>query len=140
MTAPLVTDAGRSALMRRVRRARTAPEETVARALRAAGIAYRRNARGLPGTPDFANRRRGFAIFVHGCFWHRHPDCPRATTPKSNAAFWNAKFAANVARDAAKTRALTAQGFAVHVIWECETEKHHALEAAVARIGGGGAR
>jgi DNA mismatch endonuclease (patch repair protein) len=121
------TTAGRSALMGRVRQARTRPEEDVALWLRSHGIAYRRNSRSLPGRPDFANRRAGFAIFVHGCFWHRHANCPRTTIPKRNREFWANKFAANVARDAARMTELQQLGLRVLTVWECETEDQRLL-------------
>lgn len=112
----------RAALLGRVRQTRTKPEEAVATRLRALGLAYRRNVRVLPGSPDFANRAKGWAIFVNGCFWHHHTACRRATIPTNNRAFWAAKLAANRKRDAAKIRALRALGFRVLVIWECEVE------------------
>jgi DNA mismatch endonuclease (patch repair protein) len=119
---PLPLSPERSALLARVRQARTKPEETVAALLRSLGFAYRRNVRTLPGTPDFANRAKGWAIFVNGCFWHHHTGCRRATVPKNNRTFWVDKFAANRRRDAAKIRALRALGLRVLVIWECEAE------------------
>lgn len=119
---PIAQSPERAALLGRVRQKRTAPEEVVARALRDLGIAYRRNVKGLPGSPDFANVRRRFAIFVDGCFWHHHTGCRRATIPKNNRAFWEAKFVANRARDASAIRALRARGFRVMVIWECRLD------------------
>lgn len=116
-----MTTASRSRLMGHVRQTRTEPEERVAAWLRAHGIAYRRNVRSLPGRPDFANRRAGFAIFVHGCFWHRHPGCPRTTSPVRNGQFWEEKFAANVARDATKRAELEEAGLMVVTVWECES-------------------
>lgn len=122
MKAPgrLVTDPTRSALMRRVRRSRTAPEEEVAALLRTLGARYRRNVSSLPGSPDFANRRRGWAIFVNGCFWHHHRNCSRATSPKRNAEFWSAKFQSNRNRDAVKIKRLLRMGLRVLLVWECE--------------------
>jgi DNA mismatch endonuclease, patch repair protein len=119
---PGVTTSERSQLMGRVRQAKTAPEEAVAAWLRDHGVRYRRNVRTLSGRPDFANQRAGFAIFVHGCYWHRHPGCRRATTPTRNRDFWLDKFAANVARDAARTDELERAGFRALTVWECETE------------------
>ena len=117
---PAAASPERAALLARVRRARTAPEDAVAGLLRAHGLHYRRNVRGLPGSPDFANRTRRWAIFVNGCFWHRHTGCSRATVPKHNRGFWLEKFAANRRRDAAGIRRLRALGFRVLVIWECQ--------------------
>lgn len=128
---PVPQSEERSRLLGRVKQTRTAPEEIVAAALRAAGIAYRRNVRDLPGSPDFANKRRRFAVFVNGCFWHHHTGCRRATVPKNNRAFWEAKFVANRKRDADRIRALRLAGFRVLVIWECETD---AVPARLARF------
>ena len=135
-----MTDEKRSALMKRVRQARTAPEDAVAALLRAQGIAYRRNVRGLPGSPDFANVARGFAIFVNGCFWHAHRNCrrPHSRSPKQNAAFWQEKFAANRARDARKIRALRAMGLRVMLVWECELRDEERLKERLGRVLKGG--
>ena len=129
-----VTTAQRSKLMGRVRQAKTGPEEAVAAWLRAHKLGYRRNVRTLPGRPDFANRRGGFAIFVHGCFWHRHRGCPRATTPARNHQFWAEKFAANVARDAARTSELEQTGLRTITVWECETANAVALAEKLAPL------
>lgn len=120
MRAPKPVDPRRSALMRAVRRTGTSPETIVSLALRELGAAYRRDVRSLPGSPDFANKKRRWAIFVNGCFWHHHKNCRRATIPKTNSAFWSAKFIDNRARDARSFRALRRRGYRVAVIWECE--------------------
>ena len=119
---PIPLSPERSALLARVKQKKTRPEEIVARRLRALGIAYRRNVRTLPGSPDFANRSKGWVIFVNGCFWHHHTGCRRATVPKNNHDFWVEKFAANRRRDAAKVRALRSLGLRVLIVWECEAE------------------
>ena len=106
--------------MQRVRQSRTTAEDRVAEVLRLHGFHYRRNVRSLPGSPDFANRRYRWAIFVNGCYWHHHKGCRRATIPKRNREFWIAKFAANRHRDAQKIKILRRAGFRVVVIWECE--------------------
>ena len=85
------------------------------------GHRYRVRNRDLPGSPDVANRSRRWAVFVHGCYWHRH-GCKATTTPKRNRAFWEAKFARNVERDAESAAALRKLGFTVVVVWECETK------------------
>jgi DNA mismatch endonuclease (patch repair protein) len=117
----LVTDPKRRALMQRVRRNGTAAERAVANICRELGLPYRLNVKSLPGSPDLANKARRWAIFVHGCFWHRHQGCARATTPKRNALFWQEKFKSNQKRDAAKIATLRSAGFQVAVVWECET-------------------
>jgi DNA mismatch endonuclease (patch repair protein) len=117
----LVTDPARRALMQRVRQSGTPAERVVASVCRELGLHYRLNVKGLPGSPDLANKSRRWAIFVHGCFWHRHKGCPKATTPKRNARFWHEKFIANCRRDATKIKSLRLIGFKVAIIWECET-------------------
>lgn len=124
----------RSALMAGVRQKGTGAELAVARILRELGHAYRLNVRDLPGSPDFANRRRRWAIFVQGCFWHHHTNCRRATVPKSNAEFWRSKFIANRTRDARAIRALRAMGFRVVTVWECDVAKMDALAPRLCQI------
>lgn len=128
------TTARTSARMARVRQYGTDPELLVRAAARAAGLRYTLANRDLPGSPDLANRTRRFAIFVHGCFWHRHAGCVRATTPKSNRAFWIAKFERNTARDRASIRTLKKQGFRVLVIWECEVAQQVQLAHVVSTL------
>lgn len=113
----------RRALMRRIRGVNTKPELIVRRVLHAMGRRFRLHCRDLPGRPDIVLPRFRTAIFVHGCFWHRHPGCRGTTTPKTRTEFWVAKFEANVARDVAAQAALAAAGWKVAVIWECETRK-----------------
>ncbi|RYG86816.1 MAG: DNA mismatch endonuclease Vsr [Alphaproteobacteria bacterium] len=114
-------DARTTNAMSKVRQVKTTPEELVATALREIGASYRRNVRSLPGTPDFANQSRGWAIQVHGCFWHQH-DCKRGTMPRHNQNEWRTKFQRNKARDQDVERALTARGLRVLTVWECETK------------------
>lgn len=122
--------AARSYLMSRVKGRDTKPEMVVRRLLHAMGYRFRLQAKELPGRPDVVFRPRRRAIFVHGCFWHRH-GCPKTTVPKSNVEFWNAKFARNVERDQNAVAALQAEDWGVLVVWECETR---ALEALTVRL------
>ena len=99
----------------------------VRRLVHGMGYRYRLHGTELHGKPDlvFVGRRK--VIFVHGCFWHMH-DCKLGTvTPKSNADFWREKRDATVARDAKAIKALTEQGWAVFVVWECETRNTETL-------------
>lgn len=107
--------------MQRVRRSGTPAEDRVAGVCRELGLAYRRNVKSLPGSPDLANKTRRWAVFVNGCFWHAHTGCKKATVPKRNNAFWTTKFEANRRRDATKIKKLRAAGYRVVLIWECET-------------------
>jgi DNA mismatch endonuclease (patch repair protein) len=118
----LTVDASTSARLGRVRQRGTAPELLVRDEVCSLHHAFRVNNRDLAGSPDIANRRKKWAIFVHGCFWHRHTNCSRTTTPKRNREFWMEKFASNRRRDRRNIKALNAQGFCVLIIWECETE------------------
>jgi DNA mismatch endonuclease (patch repair protein) len=104
-----------------IRQRGTHPELLVRQAVRATGERYRLNESGLPGRPDLSNKSRGWVIFVHGCFWHHHERCARATIPKHNRTFWISKFTANQLRDTAALTALQSRGYQALVIWECQT-------------------
>jgi DNA mismatch endonuclease, patch repair protein len=109
----------RSALMGRIRGRDTGPELTVRRLLHAMGYRFRLHARELPGKPDIVFRSRRVALFVHGCFWHRH-DCGLAYVPKTRSEFWQHKFEGNMARDQRTQRELKSAGWQVVVVWECQ--------------------
>jgi DNA mismatch endonuclease (patch repair protein) len=98
----------------------TAPEMLVRRAAHRLGLRFRLHVRDLPGRPDLVLPRWRTVVFVNGCFWHRHPGCKRAGTPKSNQAFWKRKFRENVRRDARNYADLVKQGWKVIVLWQCE--------------------
>lgn len=116
----LITDPTTSRRLGLVRQRDTRPETLVRKILHSKGVRFRVRNRDLPGSPDIANRRRKWAIFVHGCFWHRHHGCAKATIPKRNRAFWLAKFDANIARDRLALSRLAEVGYTTVVIWECE--------------------
>jgi len=134
MRAPKPTDPARSALMSRVRQRGTAAELVVATMLRSLGASYRVNVRKLPGSPDFANRTRKWAVFVHGCFWHQHVGCKRATVPKSNKKFWREKFTANRKRDRRAVLDLRRSGYRVTVVWECETDDDDLVRTKLSKV------
>lgn len=116
----VVDSATRSRMMSGIRSRDTKPEMTVRKYLHAKGFRYRLHTRALPGSPDLVLPKYRTAIFVHGCFWHRHPGCRYTTTPASNVERWNEKFRANTERDARKHAELEAAGWRVIVVWECE--------------------
>lgn len=120
--------------MSRVRGANTRPEMRVRRALHAAGHRFRLQARELPGRPDIVFRADRLAIFVHGCFWHRHENCPHTRTPKTRLEFWTEKFAANVERDRTAVARLEDSGWTVLTIWECDTRDPARLQIAVEAV------
>lgn len=105
----------------------TKPEMIVRRLLFSNGYRYRLHVRDLPGRPDIVFRRRRKAILVHGCFWHRHDGCPRATIPKTHQVYWLDKFDRNLARDARNEADLSDMGWNVLIVWECETKEIEAL-------------
>ena len=119
--------------MARVRGKDTKPELVVRRALFAMGFRYRLHRKDLPGRPDIVFSSKRKAIFVHGCFWHRHAGCRMASTPKTRTEFWVDKFDANERRDAAAIEALEALGWQVLVVWECETRRPELLEKTLSR-------
>ena len=115
-----VTRERRSEIMSRVRARGTRPEMAVRRLVHGLGYRYRLHGKRLPGRPDlvFAGRRK--VIFVHGCFWHRHPGCNLARTPKSRVDFWRTKLDGNRQRDILNERGLRDLGWRSLVVWECE--------------------
>ena len=123
--------AERSVRMAAVRQRNTSPELQLRRQLHRLGYRFRINVDGLPGTPDIVLPRHKTAIFVHGCFWHRHHGCKSTTTPKSNIDFWQEKFKKNVERDARKNKELENLGWNVYIVWSCEisTEKKAVAKA-----------
>lgn len=123
----------RSAIMSAVRSKNTSPELRVRSALHRRGMRFRLHRTDLPGTPDIILPRWKIAIFVHGCFWHQHPGCNRASKPATNVEFWEKKFSRNNDRDMKQKAALEAIGWKVAVIWECETKDSSSLENALNR-------
>lgn len=121
-------------MMRSVRRQGTGAEQVVRQLLTHLHVPFDTNAKDLPGSPDFANRRRRFALFVNGCFWHRHRGCPRATTPKTNRRFWRTKFDANSRRDRRQASRLRRLGYHVWVVWECQVTDRGRLERRIQNL------
>ena len=117
----------RSALMARIRAQDTRPELRVRSLLHRNGYRYRLHARDLPGRPDIVFRRRRKVVFVHGCYWHRHPGCPRVSFPSTHIDYWRKKFEANRIRDAAVASALHDMGWSMLVVWECEIRRDEEL-------------
>lgn len=108
-------------MMSGIRWKNTQPELRVRRYLHRAGLRFRLHRRGLAGRPDLVLPKHRSVVFVHGCFWHRHPGCEKAVMPSSNRPFWKDKLEGNAERDERTRRRLEDEGWRVHVIWECET-------------------
>ncbi|NHZ32982.1 very short patch repair endonuclease [Massilia rubra] len=129
-----LTSVERSARMALIQGKNTAPELALRKAIHALGMRYRLHAKGLPGKPDLVFPRFRTAMFVHGCFWHRHDGCKVASTPKSNTDFWLEKFRKNTDRDARNIHALESMGWKVVVVWECEVSTPAKAEVTATRI------
>lgn len=117
--ADVVDVATRSRMMAGIRGRDTKPEIALRRALHALGLRYRLHSKLLPGKPDLVFPRFHAAVFVHGCFWHRHQGCRFATTPATRPDFWIAKLNGNAQRDTRNLEALLAAGWRTAVVWEC---------------------
>jgi DNA mismatch endonuclease (patch repair protein) len=126
----------RSRIMRAVGRTNTKPELIVRRVLHAMGLRFRLHRKDLPGTPDIVLPRHRTVIFVHGCFWHRHEGCSKASTPKTRPEFWNTKFEQNVRRDQRNVQALVSRGWDVVTVWECEVKDRDIVRDRLAKVFG----
>lgn len=113
----------RSEVMSRIGAKNTKPELVVRRGLHAAGFRFRLHRGDLPGRPDLVLPKHRAAIFVNGCFWHRHEGCANFRLPKTNTEFWQRKIERNVARDTAAIEELRKCGWRVLLVWECATRR-----------------
>jgi DNA mismatch endonuclease (patch repair protein) len=131
----IVDSETRSRMMAAVAQKDTKAELVVRSILHASGVRYRIRNRDLPGSPDLANRSSRWAIFVNGCFWHGHKNCPktkssnRSRVPITRADFWSSKLAANRLRDAKRCRELRRMGYRVLIVWECDFFNVDAISA-----------
>ena len=117
--------------MARVRGKDTAPELRVRRIAHGMGLRFRLHRKDLPGKPDLVFTKHRLVVFVHGCFWHRHPGCSRASTPATRPDFWQAKFESNTARDRRQQADLHDLGWKVLVFWECGLKDDDFVVAAL---------
>jgi DNA mismatch endonuclease (patch repair protein) len=122
---------GRSILMSLVRRKDTDPEIKVRRLAHSLGFRFALHRKDLAGSPDIVFPRYRAVIFVHGCFWHRHRGCRKASTPKTRPEFWAEKFKRNIARDAAVRRVLRKDGWKVMTVWECQVPQEAKLRRSI---------
>lgn len=128
----VVDRATRSRMMSGIRGRDTKPELVVRSYLHRAGLRFRLHTP-LPGKPDLAFPKYQTAVFVHGCFWHRHAGCRFTTTPATNKPFWTKKFKSNVERDATVKKQLRSAGWKVRVIWACQLNERK-LDLLAAQI------
>lgn len=118
-----LTPEKRSWNMSRIKGKDTKIEVEVRKYLFSKGYRFRKNDKRYPSKPDIVLPKYHVAIFVHGCFWHRHEGCKDATTPKTRTEFWLEKFDKNVKNDQIKQEKLRELGWKVIVIWECELKR-----------------
>ena len=116
--------------MSQIKGKNTKPELTVRKYLYHRGFRYRLHNKNLIGKPDISIKKYKIAIFINGCYWHRH-GCKMTTTPKTNTDFWKNKFKENVKRDKNNYKTLKELGWHVIIIWECEVNKSEHLEKMV---------
>jgi DNA mismatch endonuclease (patch repair protein) len=120
--ADIVDRRRRSEMMSRIGPRHTKPELVVRRAAHRRGLRFRLHRKDLPGCPDLVFPKYRLAVFVNGCFWHRHKGCRNCSMPKTRPSFWEKKFRGTVERDRRNTKLLAKLGWRTVVIWECETE------------------
>lgn len=130
----IVSPSYRSQIMACIKGKSTKPELIVRRTAHRLGYRFRLHRKDLPGSPDLVFPRLRLAIFVNGCFWHRHQNCRYAYTPKTNVEFWTRKFQNNILRDTRAKKQLEDMGWRVGIIWECETPNVIQLRNTLATI------
>lgn len=129
--ADTLTPKKRSWNMSRIRSKDTKPEKIVRSLLHKNGYRFRLHNKNLPGRPDIILKKYGTVIFCHGCFWHQHPGCKRATIPKSNTKYWIPKLERNVSRFNNVQEKLLKLGWRIMIVWECETKD---LEKLISKL------
>ena len=129
-----VSQKKRSEIMALVRSKNTRPELAVRKLVFSLGYRYRLHRKDLPGCPDLVFKKRGKVIFVHGCFWHRHKNCPLARLPKSRLGFWKSKLEGNERRDRKNKLALMRKGWKVLTVWECQVKDSKRLGEKIGRF------
>lgn len=129
-----ISEERRSWNMSRIRSKDTKPEMIVRKMLHQNGISYRLHVKDLPGKPDLSNKKKKFAVFINGCFWHQHQGCKRATMPKSNTLYWKPKLKRNIEKFNENVEKLLLNGWRVFTIWECEVQDQKILKKLVTDI------
>lgn len=130
----IVDSRTRSRMMAGIRAKDTRPEMALRRGLHVLGFRYRLHAGDVPGRPDLVLPKHRAVIFVHGCFWHRHPGCRFASNPSTRREFWEAKFEANMRRDVVVRASLLAAGWRVATVWECRLRKPADVQAVTEAV------
>jgi DNA mismatch endonuclease (patch repair protein) len=130
MTAKPISPEKRSVIMRAIRSKNTKPERYIRKLLHSLGYRFRVHDKGLPGSPDIVFSARKKVVFVHGCFWHQHPNlaCQSSRRPKSNTEYWDKKLNRNIQRDMENQEDLSILGWQYLILWECELNDLHSLQ------------
>jgi len=131
MSADIVSPEHRSRIMSKIRGKNTKPEMVVRSLCHQMGLRFRLHRKDLPGTPDLVFPKFRLCMFVHGCFWHRHPGCKYAYMPKTRVDFWQTKLTKNIERDVKAEQALINLGWRVVTIWECHTKNRDLLRVEI---------
>lgn len=118
----------RSRIMSRISGKNTKPEKRVRSLLHSMGYRFRIHRKDLPGKPDIVLPKHKKVIFVHGCFWHGHHDCPRSKRPGTNVEFWNKKIDGNIERDKKNIHSLEKSGWKTLTLWTCEIKQEDLLK------------
>ena len=129
-----LTPEKRSWNMSRIKSKNTTPEMYMRSALHHAGYRFRLHVKTLLGKPDIVLPKYKTVIFIHGCFWHRHKGCRRATMPSTNKEYWTKKFQQTIERDKKEQRVLKNLNWQVIVIWECELNNKDTLDDIIMKI------
>ena len=124
----------RSKLMASIRTRATTPEIAIRKLLKASGYKYVCNYSQLPGRPDIVLPKLRKVVFVHGCFWHRHSGCKKASVPETNRDFWLRKLRRNVERDSEQKKLLRKLGWKSFTVWECQILKNRQLQSKLFRF------
>ena len=125
-----LTQEERSRNMSKIRGSNTKPEILVRSFLHKQGFRFRLHVKDLPGKPDIVLKKYGTAIFVDGCYWHRHQGCKLAYNPKSRQEFWQSKFESNIKRDLEVNRLFKDIPWNIIRIWQCEVNEKNLTKLA----------
>ena len=129
-----LTKSKRSENMSRIKNKNTTPEIAVRKTLHSMGYRYRLHSASVYGKPDIVIKTKRKAVFVHGCFWHRHNNCNLATKPKTNTSYWEKKFQTNIARDKKVQERLDKENWKFLIIWECEIKDKTELKKKLSKF------
>ena len=132
--ADIYTKSKRTEIMASISGRETKPEISVRSFLFRQGFRFRKNVKSLPGKPDIVLTKLQSIIFVHGCFWHGHKNCKKATLPTSNVRFWREKIQSNVNRDKKTKTALKQLGWRIITVWECQLKSKIKFERTMEKL------